>query len=236
VYRLVLGSNRDGSTRGYSIRADGSRLTPLLGGGSSLVPATVSADSGTISYVDRQYDHPSGIYVSRASGASLRRVVTGPASGPVLSRDGRLIAFTRAKPGIWIVGTGARGARRLTNRQDGSPDWSPDGKALVFFRQIGDFAGAVVVQPLHGTQRVVAWSFFADPTWSPDGRWVAYKNEDELWLVKPNGAQRHRIARRAGAFAWAPEGSRLAFAVGGDVAIVGVHGRGRRRIRKGSTS
>lgn len=227
-YWLVLGSNRGGTNRGYSIRADGSRLTPLLTPRSTLAPVAVSGDGSTVAYVSARYDRPSGIYLSRADGSGLRRVAAAPASNPALSRDGRLLAFTASKPGIWIAGADGRGARRLTDRHDESPSWSPDGSAVVLFRMIGDFAGAVVVQPLHGTRRVLAWSFFADPSWSPDGRWIGYKNEDELWLVRPNGSQRHRIARQAGAFAWAPEGRRLAFATGGDVAVVGVNGRERR--------
>jgi Tol biopolymer transport system component len=226
--RIILTSNRTGAIRGYSIRADGSRLTPLLGPRSQLSPVAVSGDGSTIAYVSAWLRPPAGIYLSHASGARLRRVAAAPASDPALSRDGGLVAFTTRKRGIWIVGTDGRGARRLTAGPDGLPEWSPDGKAVVFFRLIGESAGALVVQPLHGTRRVVARTLGTVAKWSPDGRWIAYKNEDELWLVRPSGARRHRVARQAGSFDWAPDGRRLAFSYGGQVAIVGVDGRGRR--------
>jgi hypothetical protein len=75
-YRVVIGSNRDGVTRAYSIFPDGSRLTPLLAGGRRLVPIVVSRDGETVAYATTSYattpyvtDGP--IYVSgRAVGAS----------------------------------------------------------------------------------------------------------------------------------------------------------------------
>src|SRR6266498_5730817 len=68
------------------------------------------------------------IYVSRANGAGLHRVVR-KGKWPALSRDGRLLAFTK-ETGIWIVGTNGRGLRRLTSgRYDQASDWSPNGKA-----------------------------------------------------------------------------------------------------------
>jgi hypothetical protein len=233
--RIILTSNRTGTIRGYSIRADGSRLTPLLGPRSRLAPAAVSGNGSTIAYVSAWLTPPAGIYVSRASGAGLRRVAPPPASDPVLSRDGRLVAFTTRKPGIWIVGADGRGLRRLTSRQDAMPEWSPDGKAVLFFRLIGEYAGVIVVQPLRGTRRVLTWTLDNRAKWSPDGRWIAYKkNENELWVVRPSGARRQRIARQADTFDWAPDGRRLAFTTGGfgagsgDVAVVGLGGRARR--------
>ena len=44
-YRILLQSDRDGMTRGYSIRPDGSLLTPLVPANRPLVPASVSVSS-----------------------------------------------------------------------------------------------------------------------------------------------------------------------------------------------
>src|SRR5439155_18591868 len=65
-YRILLVSDRDGVRRAYSMRADGSRLTPILPRGRALVPAGLSADGSTIGYRDRRPRHPNGFYVSRA--------------------------------------------------------------------------------------------------------------------------------------------------------------------------
>ena len=92
-YRILLTSNRDGQSRGYSMRPDGSRLTPLLPRGRALVPTAVSRDGSTIAYQGH-----SGIYVSRADGSGLHRVVGTGFSTAALSTDGRVLAFAGTAP------------------------------------------------------------------------------------------------------------------------------------------
>src|SRR5205085_8200879 len=110
--------------------------------------------------------------------------------------------------------------------------WSPDGKALALVRSVGDYAGILVVRPLHGTARALTWGEFDAIAWSPDGRWIAYSDDaglrTSLWLVRPNGKGRHRVARDIGDFSWAPDGKSLAYTTAGDVVVVGVDGRGKR--------
>ena len=239
-YRVLLTSDRDGTTRGYSVRPDGSGLSPILPPGSPLGPAAISGDGRTIAYAG-----PAGsIYLGSASGARLRRVVRHGGGDPTLSQDGKLIALARDS-GIWVVRADGHGLRRLTKGDDDTgPDWSPGAKSFVFDRGYQNRQGdqsAVVVQPLHGKRRVVAHASF-DPNddevgyslWSPDGRWISYlsTNDDTslLWLVRPNGSGRRRIARDVGAYAWSPDGKRLAVTDSSLVEIVGVNGRVLRRL------
>src|SRR5947209_8205907 len=129
-YRILLMSNRDGATRGYSVRLDGTALTPLLRRGSTLLPAAASADGRTIAWTDqRRRAHDPGIYLSRADGTGLHRVVR-EGAGPLLSRDGRLLVFSAKPPGLWIVGADGRGRRRVTRGDDGPAAWSPDARSL----------------------------------------------------------------------------------------------------------
>src|SRR5437763_786415 len=239
-YRVLLASNRDGLFRGYSVRSDGSGLAPLLPRSRALAPVTVSGDGRTVAYVDPRKGHASGIYASRADGTDLRRVVAPRAGAPALSHDGRFLAFSKpGSPGIWIVGTDGRGARRLTRRADEGAQWSPDGKALVFLRSVGDYTQAIVVQPLRGTRRVIGYGDVYGLAWSPDGRWIAYSREEgdnletPLWLVRPDGTGRRRVARDAGAVAWSPDGRTLALVSGRRLVVVGGAGRRRRTPRAG---
>jgi Tol biopolymer transport system component len=247
-YRIVLASDRDGSNRAYSVLADGSHLAPLLPRGRHLTPVAISANGRTVAYTtaDRA-DSLGAIYVSRANGAGLRRLVRG-SQGATLSRDGRLLAFSpNRRTGVWIVGTGGRGRSRWVTRCLCSwADWSPNGKKLVFGQWNGESSYAIVVQPLRGKRRVLvrvtsgASAGVGDPKWSPSGRWIAYHNTQDddrrngLWLVRPNGSRRHRITREIGAFAWSPDGRRLAYATPpSGVAVVGADGRGLRRLALG---
>ena len=247
AYWVVVESNRDGQSRGYSVRPDGTRLTPLVSAGRDVVPNAVSADGRTIVY---HASRGTGLYVSRANGVGLRRIVSTASEigGVALSHDGRQLAFTGRTRGIWIIGTNGRGLRRLTSGDmDLVPDWSPAGTALVYERNSQDAEGsdrsAIVVQPLRGRPRVVARAStdpndetVGGPDWSPDGRWLAYYrgNPDvettSIWLVRPDGTRRHRVPGGDGPLAWSPDGSRLAVAQARSVLIVGTDGRRLREL------
>jgi len=233
-YSVLFYSDRDGDSRGYSIRADGSRLTPLFPRGRGLSPVVVSADGGTVASYGEH-----GLYVSRADGTRLRLLVRVSLEEPALSGDGRLLAFRRLqRPGIWVVATDGRGLRRLRSASPGfEPDWSPDGRALVFTTH-----SALVVQPLQGKRQVLVHGGFSRPTFSPDGRWIAYVDYDGvrdarsgLYVVRSNGRDRHRVAHGPiRAFAWSPGSNRLAIVSGPpDVVVVGVGGRRLKALHLG---
>ena len=232
AYWIVLGSDRDGTLRPYGVRPDGSRLTPILPVGRALTPLAVSRDGGAIAYADEAF----GLYVSRSEGRFLRRVAQAFYTHvrPALSPDGRLVAYrSLSAPGIWIVGADGRERRRLTRSGD-DPNWSPDGRALVVIN-----GASVVIRPLQGAARtVVRGAFLERPAWSPDGRWIAYVSSAEqpskagLWVVRPDGRERHRISRKVpSTFAWAPGSSSLAYTGDRAVGIVGVDGRRPRALR-----
>jgi Tol biopolymer transport system component len=215
-YWLVLASDRDGTNRAYSIRPDGSRLTPLLPKSRSHPPQAVSANGRVVAYNDG--------YVSRADGSGLRRIGKGGWS-MALSRNGRSLAFT-APDGIWLVGTNGRGRRRVVSgRWTFEPDFSPDGKAIAYSSFVGDDE-YVFVKPLRGKRRRLGLG--KRPKWSPDGRWIAYAGSDGARVVRPNGTQRHRVAQGAVAFSWSPNGKELAF----DAGYLGVVGAAGGQVRK----
>ncbi|PYO44545.1 MAG: hypothetical protein DMD33_02735 [Gemmatimonadetes bacterium] len=233
-YWIVLSSNRDGAWRPYSIRPDGSRLTPLLARGQALSPSSVSGDGRTIAY-----NGDRGLYVSRGNGTGLRLVVRRGGSS-ALSRDGKRLAFQlfSNREGLAVVGTDGRGQRRLTTGDDNAPSWSPDGKALVFHRYLSSRTGpgidAILVRPLRGKARMLARVVgLGSPGWSPDGRWIAYKSSAGLNAMQPNGRRLHRVVRGdVSGFAWSPDGRRLAISTSsGELLVAAVDGRVLRRMR-----
>lgn len=220
-YWIVLASDRDGTNRAYSIRPNGSRLTPLLLPSQPHVPQAVSADGRTVAY--------DGGFVSRANGRSVRRVVKG--SMMALARDGRMLAFV-ADDGIWVSESNGRHRHRLARgRGLFDPSFSPDAKAITYWSIARD-PDYVYVQPLNGRRRRLAPG--RRPKWSPDGRWIAYQGSygesGVLYVIRPNGTQRHRIARDAYDFSWSPNGKELAFG-GNSLNIVSVAGRSPRKLQ-----
>src|SRR5205085_2515989 len=102
---LLLASDRDGTQRAYSMRRDGSRLSPVVPSDLALVPEGTTRDGRLVAYDGPQ----EAIYVSRADGTGLRRLVrSGDVEG--FSPDGKLLAFSGPIDSvIRVVGTNGRG-------------------------------------------------------------------------------------------------------------------------------
>jgi TolB protein len=85
-----------------------------------------------------------------------------------------------------------------------------------------------------------------DPTWSPDGKWIAFASNrsrprkefaGEIYVVRANGKDLRRVTRNRFADsqpAWAPDGKRIVFqsspASGSGISVINVNGTGFRRL------
>jgi len=88
------------------------------------------------------------------------------------------IAFTGSTTGargIWAIRSDGSGLRRLTTRWALSPDWSPDGRRIVFASGCcrGDISTVRADgSGFHQLTRGPAWD--SSPAFSPDGRHIAF--------------------------------------------------------------
>ncbi|MEP6961376.1 MAG: protein kinase [Acidobacteriota bacterium] len=123
-------------------------------------------------------------------GASQFEISLGEVSGePILSPDGRMIAFERSDPGgasIWVRSLESIEARKLPETVGAAnPIWSPDGKWLAFW------AGGKLrkVSPAGGPGQVIAEiPGFQDGAWSPSGEIVfRTNNRTPLFRIKDSG-------------------------------------------------
>jgi Tol biopolymer transport system component len=82
-----------------------------------------------------------------------------------------------------------------------------------------------------------------DPSWSPDGRRIAYRHEDErsgqIYVMNADGSQQRNLTRRRGldySPAWSPDGRRIAFgsvrAGKATIWVMRPDGSGRRRLSR----
>ncbi|MFN3912991.1 Tol-Pal system beta propeller repeat protein TolB [Hyphomonas sp.] len=95
-------------------------------------------------------------------------------STPVWSPRGDLIAFTKQESGkfsIGVIGTDGKGERLLTEAYlDEGPDWSPNGRVIVYFREARAGASPQLWSvDLSGRneRRMVTQTDASDPAWSP---------------------------------------------------------------------
>ncbi len=124
---------------------------------------------------------------------------------PALDLHAEMIAFSSTRKGnnleIFVMNTDGNGVTRLTNDSatDGSPNWSPDGKRIVFHsKRSGEFNLYIINVDGSGLFRLTDSKFEdKDPCWSPDGEWIAfhsYRNGiAELFIIRPDGTGLDRI-------------------------------------------
>ena len=157
------------------------------------------------------------IWVMRSDGSKPRMITDGAIDvEPVFSPDGRRIAFGRIVgdspegqlEAIYVVNTDGTGLREVVPPRAGleHPDWSPDGRSIVFNiapeppAAAPDAGSILSVRPngqdLHVLVPATATLGFFKPAWSPDGRRLlagchdTAADLDRLCIIAGNGKAR----------------------------------------------
>lgn len=102
------------------------------------------------------------------------------------------------------------------------PDWSPDGRELVFVSQNSNGIGNLFIVAADATGLRKLTSDPArneNPAWSPGGDWIAFekgKGEDwGLYLIRPDGSDLGRVeGKNLFHPSWTPDGRHLAVVTG----------------------
>ena len=184
----------------YVMNADGTNLINLTQSPERADSrSSWSPDGRQIAFGSTDFSFNRDIWVMEADGSNLRNLTNHHAwdRDPDWSPDGLQIAFESNRNGDWefeiwgnldiyVMNTDGTNPINLTNNpaEDGSPDWSPDGKQIAFYSN-RDGNTEVYVMNADGTNPInltnnPAEDFF--PAWSPDGLQIVFSsNRDGDW-------------------------------------------------------
>ena len=151
-----------------------------------------------------------------------RSFTTGPAGG----RSG--IAFTSMVGSEWdvhVIAADGSGETNLTGGATGDwnfmPEWSPDGRKIVFASTRGGNGSEIYVMDADGADKVPLTDgpdWVEAPAWSPDGTKIAYVSygatDTAVHVMDADG--RNQVPLAEGPVAgerpsWSPDGSRIVF-------------------------
>ncbi len=157
----------------------------------------------------------------------------GPEGHPILSPDGRQVAFSWRGPegdnsDVYLKLIGSETPLRLTEDPafEHQPAWSPDGSEVAFMRRSEEGCWIYLVAALGGPARKLAScgaSIYGDLAWAPDGQWLAFNDktapEDAfgIFLLAPATLEKRQLTTPPADTwgdhdpAFSPDGTTLSF-------------------------
>lgn len=193
----------------YKKRINGDTATiQLTSGGSSFYPS-FSRDGEWIAF-DSDMDVTGGghfIWKMRADGSQKKRIFYTPTLGearmPEWFPDGIHLVIIRFLPShgydseIGIIDTAGNAISVLTNdnEDDNNPKVSADGLYITWWKAVE--VSRIYTMKIDGTENKQICTQSIHPTWSPDGRMIAYTNtifeDGRIWIMNKDGSSRRKI-------------------------------------------
>ena len=223
----------------FYVSAEGGEPQPITRDGTPLAGFAWLLDSSGVVYSSSRGDtvlylRTMNLWSVGIGGQNLRRLTFGETSyiSPDLDRSGNLVATRRRiQFDIWrypVDGSPAENVRRgiRITHQTGTvetPSAGPGDHELVYLSDSGGHGNLWVLNLENQQSRQVTFEqdprvTIGVPVWSPDGRYIAYVKRGfaawnvDLWLMKPDGSNAHKVSEGGGWACWSPDSRWLYFA------------------------
>jgi TolB protein len=224
---------RGGNCVIFSIRPSGTRLKRLGPAADDRAHPAWAPSGKEIAYtrgwggVKNDHIKFADIYVMKADGTGARRITHVTASRPfsadvgypAWSRDGKQLAFAvgntvTGEPAsglaLFVVNADGSGLRQLTpwslNAGD-RPDWSPDGKLILFRAPAkNDRGNLYTINPDgSGLKQLTDYpgNVVSTGSFSPDGNWITFARSASVFVMRTDGTGARDVT--FGISAWSPD-------------------------------
>jgi Tol biopolymer transport system component len=173
------------------------QATQITTGGETVEGFALSADGRWLAY-DSDRSGNGDIWKIATSGGQPVQLTTDPSGDYVQdwSSDGNEIAFHSFRTGQRQVFVMTKDGERIEQVTRGrgeaaNPDFSPDANAIAFQYADGETEQVYVTTRARrgagwGEPTALTTRGGTDPSWSPDGKWIAYVSNG-IWIVSPKG-------------------------------------------------
>ncbi|MBX3283364.1 MAG: PD40 domain-containing protein [Acidobacteria bacterium] len=199
---IVFSSERDGNYEIYSMKADGSDVRRLTNNPGHDSFPKFSPDGTLISFNSNFESELTDIYLMRPDGSHVMRLTN--SKGYDFSRngwspDGTKFAYNSDVEGsddVYVMNVDPFPPTKVIEIPDAdlqTPAYSPDGQKIVFTAAYGDHSELRVFDRTTGTSSMIVRTTSSKnyPRWSPDGKWIAFHQEDggrwDIFKVRPDG-------------------------------------------------
>ncbi|HEX8646155.1 MAG TPA: DPP IV N-terminal domain-containing protein [Thermoleophilaceae bacterium] len=248
--RLAVAFQNDEGRALYTLQPDGSGRVRLTAANRGIFDPSWSADGTKIVFQDR-----GDLYVAASDGGDEVRVTSdGKSLHPVLSPDGKRIAFVHDEYPSFVVQTmNLDGSDRRTigaGSPFDAPSFSPDGRLIAFSREgrasqpdengyTAQTFRIVVADLATGAEQAVTPEPVRahGPSFSPDSRRIVYSGNNQIHVMDAGGGGDVTLPAPAtfweSAPVFSPDGEQIAYGSGARIGIVDADGSNPRSVELG---